>query len=218
MDEDELADLLKPPSFLDGPLIDTSGDPMDLADLDFGEGFHYQDGYRIAAEAVLGRAGEFQYDCDRLVYPIVFLYRHRLELHLKELVAWLPVPIENHDLKILWAAVRHLLSSEGVTDRELDMVESRIMELHDLDARATAFRYAYKRKKDGGGRSVSGTINIRLFAERMESLCGTLDGWDTMIHEQRGWRAEMEAEARYYADQEAEYYRDEGYYNYNNEL
>jgi hypothetical protein len=201
MTASELADLFKPPAFLDGPLIDTTGDYDAVADVGFGEHFHYQDGYRAAADAVLALFEErgTTFDADTLVYSLVFLYRHSLELHLKELLYHSSTPAENHNLKQLWEAMTAVLRQEiGVSEREVDVVGERILELHRLDAGSTAIRYAYKRQKEGGGRSVTGSINVRLFAQRTQALCDTLDGWDTAIDEARSARAEMEAEYRDY--------------------
>lgn len=205
-DEDErLRELLKPPAFLDGPLIDATGEWNEVADLDFGGNYHYSEGYRLAAEAVIQAAGDSEHDADRFIYPVVFLYRHRIELALKELLAYGPDVVETHDLETIWKAARAILEREiSVPDGQLSIVESRIIELHTLDKTATAFRYAYKKQKDGGVRSVSGAINMKLFAKRAESLCDTLEGWDIAIYETRNARAEMEDEMR--AQYEDEYY------------
>ena len=187
-------------TYLDGPLIDPSGRWNEIADLGFGGGFHYQKGYRRAAEAVVASTTDDRpQDLDELIYPVVFLYRHLLELDLKELVAYGSDTIETHDLAGLWRSARSILEREvNIPAERIDAVASRIMELHDLDARATAFRYAYKREELGGGRSVSGRVNLKVFAQRAQSLCDTLEAWDIAIYEHRQSQAEMEDEAREY--------------------
>jgi hypothetical protein len=85
---------------------------------------------------------------DGLIYPFVYLWCHHLELLLKQLIdeTELLEDIEDkrptgHDLLKLWKRFRRALGSRGSSE-ELDNAEHVITELHDIDPRGEAFRYA----------------------------------------------------------------------------
>jgi hypothetical protein len=59
---------------------DTSGH------VEYGEDFHYVEGYRRAAQFVVAAVGS-DYDADQFVYSIVFLMRHAIELAMKAIIA-----------------------------------------------------------------------------------------------------------------------------------
>lgn len=46
----------------------------------------YVEGYRIAAERLVDNVLTTQTERDTLIYPIVFLYRHYIEIQLKEII------------------------------------------------------------------------------------------------------------------------------------
>lgn len=70
-------------------------------------------------------------------YPVLFCYRHALELYLKAVV---PDAKKKHGLKDLWEALR--LQLEGrYRDDQIECLGARIMEFHSIDPRSTAFRY-----------------------------------------------------------------------------
>ncbi len=167
---------------LDRPLIDPSGAPNEVADLDFGGNYHYVEGYRRAAQAILQVAEDTPRDVDELIYPLVFLYRHRIELHLKQLLSYGSEPPPTHDLLELWTAIRTVVEAE-LRPRMviLDLVESRLNELHALDRGGTAFRYAHTFKRVE--RTVGGKMNLKLFADRAEILCDVLEGWNAGMYE-----------------------------------
>src|SRR5260370_16784696 len=48
--------------------------------------YAYAEGYRLAARLIADHVIEKRWDTDFLVYPIVFLYRHNVELQLKRLI------------------------------------------------------------------------------------------------------------------------------------
>ena len=51
-----------------------------------GSEFAYAEGYRLAANALVEHTGGTSRDLDFLIYPTVFLYRHHLELVLKQVI------------------------------------------------------------------------------------------------------------------------------------
>lgn len=140
-------------------------------------------------------------ESDRLVFPIVFLYRHALELKLKELVseegdASDTDNLHNHDLQQLWEKARAILEKRphGRTEPYASRCDDVIVSLHGIDKRSTAFRYAADKK---GKRPVPDDvhlIDVAHFAERMEDVLNSLEGWLVGMHEIAQQRAEHQAE------------------------
>jgi hypothetical protein len=149
-------------------------------------------------------------DQDFLVYPIVFIYRHHVELQMKELIRngrrLLDVDGDfdaNHNLVRLWSACREVLEQvfrRG--EREaLDAIGEQLQQLAALDAGSYAFRYPEDR---AGAPSLPPELrrfNLRHFAERMERIGGMLEGASTGISVYLDYKADMRSE---YLDYEAD--------------
>lgn len=112
-----------------------------------------RDGYKLAGDALVDH-----WLCtreDRLLFPILYCYRHAVELSMK-LLLWLwewyrpgnPEEIfRTHDLKKLWEKCRLILRECGVdSDETVCAAESLILELHEMDERSFNFRYAHDNK------------------------------------------------------------------------
>ena len=70
-------------------------------------------------------------------YPILFNYRHSLELYLK---AIMPAQ-HNHRLDVLASHLRPLLTGQYPPD-QIEILIQRIEEFHQMDPSSTVFRYA----------------------------------------------------------------------------
>jgi hypothetical protein len=104
--------------------------------------------------------GDYPRDADHYFFPVAYLYRHCIELQLKDLIragvsaAVVPQPGErllgSHPLKDLWTKAREVLLSRwgGAPTETLDAVERVILDFHDLDKCGQAFRYPHD--KTGG--------------------------------------------------------------------
>jgi hypothetical protein len=110
-------------------------------------------GYRQAAElltkALSNNAGHLDY----LVYPMVFLWRHYLELMLKVLRERLGGPGQlHHRLNPLWKDCRRLLTGPRieVSAELLELIERRVTEFDDFDPDSMVFRYT----KDKAGNNI----------------------------------------------------------------
>jgi len=152
-------------------------------------------------------------DLDRIfgydACPVVFLYRHALELYLKALLLgdganfllnnpdpkW--VMNSNHDLKTLIPRVREIFERFGWERefgkdevRTFDDFEAFVDELCNVDKDSYAFRYPVDKNLRG---MVPGhfTFNVRDFARKMDDALNTLDGACSMLPEL--WQAEREA-------------------------
>ena len=83
----------------------------------------YQDGYRQAALHLVEYLCDKGNEQDFLVYPIIYLYRHHIELTLKSIIRTAyslldeavignrSDPLTQHDLSKLWASARPLLNA-----------------------------------------------------------------------------------------------------------
>jgi hypothetical protein len=106
--------------------------------------------YKDAADALVERVLEKDFGADLQFYPIAFLYRHYLELRLKQLlisggrVVFNESKFEHgHDLKKLWLPVRQMLESvwPDTYISEMDTLGKCIDELCSFDAESMSFRY-----------------------------------------------------------------------------
>ncbi len=136
----------------------------------------YLFGFQRAADMVVDAAKNDDQNPDALIFPVAYLYRHHLELTLKELVrlgAHVGViatsteclsdscpccghvtevtrdVLSQHNLHKLWNKAKQLIDAvwPNSPDDDLKVVEQVILEFHNLDPSGQAFRYA--RDKDG---------------------------------------------------------------------
>jgi hypothetical protein len=115
---------------------------------------HYIEGYRIAAQAALEHVVSHHEHRDRIVFPIVFLYRHHFELCLKAIIVFGNGLFDqtfkfpgHHDLVGLWSLARPLLVRRWKHHAVLDTVEEQLKELSRFDRGSFAYRYPVE--KDG---------------------------------------------------------------------
>lgn len=106
------------------------------------------EGYKKGADRLVWQAMEERPVRDFLVYPIVYCYRHFVELSLKYTVATYGPSVgikpswTTHDLNKLWANVNDVLDGFGVDrDEARAAVGACIREFSKVDALSTAFRY-----------------------------------------------------------------------------
>jgi hypothetical protein len=165
----------------------------------YGHAFH-EAGRRLVERLMERRRGDFDlYPFS--VCPIVFLYRHALELHLKAVIVWgaailgvrrQPAPDEDfrsHSLKKLLADVRRVFEGvgwgwsweEAPTPTEF---EELVAELDEIDAGSYAFRYPIDRK---GESSVPErfSFNVADFAKKLDPILEMLHGADLGLSELR---------------------------------
>lgn len=108
----------------------------------------YRIAYQAAADNLVNSLRDDFLEPDAMIYPIMFLYRHCLELRVKELYIGMKIlhrqeddiDIRTHDFGKLWKEFRSLLNwnSQEVL---LDSIEKRIMEFYDLNRKSFNFRY-----------------------------------------------------------------------------
>ncbi|MBA4150835.1 MAG: hypothetical protein H0X66_22210 [Verrucomicrobia bacterium] len=135
----------------------------------------YAEGYRRAAEKLFAVWSADLRDGSYLLFPMAYLYRHHVELRIKELLFacadYLQLPSDwrlNHDLVQFWALLRPLLvqASPDMPAQELDNVERIIIELSSKDPKSFLFRYPA---------DLAGSFHFSdLDALDLENYCGTL--------------------------------------------
>ncbi|ENE37178.1 hypothetical protein ECP030229310_4869 [Escherichia coli P0302293.10] len=152
-------------------------------------GTAYTEGYRRAADILINHIDESGRDQDFLVYPVLFLYRHHLELLIKQIIGLALALAEDpdkhqykkddHNLNNLWPLAQRLILEVDDSYRPSDfkIVKEVVKALHQADERATDFRYA---RRNDGTRSLEGIhyVNPRRFGEKMGEASDLLDGVD----------------------------------------
>jgi hypothetical protein len=148
-------------------------------------------GYTLAANRLSGLLLDAPRFSDYEAYPLVFLYRHALELSLKHII-FSSVKLaafkyldevdrglqNSHNLKGLSRTVKALLILLFPKDESLcqaiTMVVETCDEFSEIDPRSDGYRYPIDSK---GQRSTHKhqVINLRAFADRMSSVLEDLD-------------------------------------------
>lgn len=109
-------------------------------------------GFMIAGAALIEQCKRDSHDRHFLVYPILFNYRHGLELAMKWIIdhygryakVSLKTKERDHDLWKLWNLCKKVIVAfwtEGESDESMQSVEQIVKEFHDLDKNNMAFRY-----------------------------------------------------------------------------
>ncbi len=118
---------------------------------------HIWSGYMRAGAALIEECDQDSVDRHFLIYPILFNYRHGLELAMKWIIdhygiyagVRLTQDARDHDLWGLWRLSKQVIievGSEGEDDDALRVVEQIVKDFHDLDKSALAFRYSMTKK------------------------------------------------------------------------
>ncbi|MFA5746799.1 MAG: hypothetical protein WC926_01855 [Candidatus Paceibacterota bacterium] len=139
------------------------------------------EGYKEAADVLVHQVIEQKLTIDKLIYPIVFLYRHYLEIRFKEIIkngnSYLDNPVDNwgHGLTDLWNKVRHIVRIRWpeTTDEDLQAICDCVNEFKEIDPKSTSFRYAKFSTIEGESLSY---INIRNLHDQMEKVEEILEG------------------------------------------
>lgn len=137
--------------------------------------------YKTAADTLVGCVLEQGADADTLVYPIVFLYRHYLELRLKEILREGSLLLDEdrdfkevHPLLDHWPFVKSIIQRvwahepEDASD-EMALVEDILTQFDAIDRQSMAFRYP-------GLLPGVEEINLRQLSETIERAYYFLEG------------------------------------------
>jgi hypothetical protein len=142
----------------------------------------YGENYKDAADALIKIALDGTTYLDVVVNPAVFLYRHYLELTLKDII-FRTRRLEHegdgfpktHSLKVLWAQAKRLLLKHygGDSPKEIAYLDPFFLEFHEHDPNSMAFRYPFDKAGNKHLMKLS-RINIRHLMETMARIGGFL--------------------------------------------
>lgn len=185
----------------------------------------YADGYRMAAEDLCNLVLETEKSIDFYVYPIIYLYRHYIELRLKEILDHSSQLLDEdfdlpktHDIKVCWTKVRKTIISIWPEEEEdtLNEMETLIDAINNIDKKSDAFRYPIDRNLNHHLQDVL-FINLKNFQELIKPLCDNLDGIIQSIRVAEQHKSEMLTAYEVYRNQineEIESYSEPIYQNY----
>lgn len=175
-------------------------DPFDLGDDannhaviapgDFTRFVLMSEGYRRSADALLDMALADWREKDILIYPILFLYRHALELNLKYVInIYGPRvgvdPIWNsHDFRVLWPRFLEVLDGFGTDDPDKadQIVGGVIAQFGNVDPNSFSHRYPC----DTRGNPiplVRDRMNLETLKDVMDGVFGYFTGTDGYLGE-----------------------------------
>lgn len=139
--------------------------------------------YRQAAEIVVGELQSSRVVMSSTLLPALFLFRHYIEIRLKELVVLCGKILgeeqsisSHHKLYPSWGRLKGLARriDNQFQGEEVEVVEKCIKELSELDERGDVFRYPVDTQ---GNTNLNRTsIPIENFAKTMEAIANYLDG------------------------------------------
>jgi hypothetical protein len=173
--------------------------------------YAYSEGYRLAGYIVADHVIQKPLYADFLVYPIIFLYRHYVELQLKRLIPLGALLVDQvidrklllkHPLDELWDLFAPVLKEAAqvtgaMTPEEIEGLGWYVSELNKFDPGSFSVRYPLDRR---GVPCIDNrkhpAINIGVLAEGMERLTGYLFGLGEAFREAHQFKCEMEGEAR----------------------
>jgi hypothetical protein len=163
---------------------------------------HMANGFKRSAEIVVAHRFEVSPHGDEAFWPAVFLYRHAIELLLKEIVRRgsnlkglqaNETMLGKHALAPLWEEVKNVLKFPqiGHTHDEIDEV---ISDIQVLDPRGDAFRYYTSKTGEQHLAKLPKGTSLAHFAEKASKCVSLLEGMLTPILEAESIAAEMRAE------------------------
>jgi hypothetical protein len=139
---------------------------------------------------------------DTLVFPIVFNYRQYLEVRCKEIIMLgkllaneEPEFPNHHNLSVLWATCRSMITTHESSASEMDLeaVDESIAEFCTVDPQSYSFRFPVDRN---GNLSIPldlHVINLRQLRDGMDRLASFLDAVSMAFSHYLDLTAEMES-------------------------
>lgn len=160
-------------------------------------------GYKEAGDSLVSSVAERKGTADSLIFPIVFLYRHYIELRLKSLLRDGCRLLEQeykqkseHQLSKLWPKVRSILIElwpDGDKD-ELKAMDMLIDQFEQVDPRSTSFRYPKDFEGNNSLKIESPRVNLRNLKEVVGAMSIILEGSSSAISEYQGYKNDMQSD------------------------
>lgn len=179
----------------------------------------YATGYFEFAKRGMASLQDDPLEVDLVVYPLVYNYRHGIELILKHLAHTLPFLCDEkaeakltHKLLDNWELIRKYLKKLDADEGELDRVEATLGNLVEIDENGETFRFPTDRKETVLHLQDTSLINVEVFAMQMEELAQFFTGCCDWAGALRDAKCEWLQEQRETEREMAEYYRGDDYY------
>jgi hypothetical protein len=155
---------------------------------DMSHGYIY--GYKKAADILSKRISTDHSEVDYLVYPIIFLYRHHIELLLKNLLK-LNIQLHNseetvptnHNIKDLWPRVKgyYRKINKRKNESKINYINNIINELCQIDPESMSFRYNEDKKGNLPNESLR-SIDIKVFSQVIGKVSDTLETFEYQLN------------------------------------
>lgn len=172
----------------------------------YGNGwFGYVEGYARAASAVFDRAVRDCWSPEYIVWPLAFLWRHHIEIALKDIIAagrelagetdGFP---KGHRLGHLWQTAKPYIQQCGAPDSpELAHVEAMIAEFEGIDPGGDGFRYPIGIDRNGVSLpNAPAQVNLEQLQQAMEAVANFFSGVRTEMGTRLDYARERAAERR----------------------
>ena len=162
--------------------------------------YRYSEGYRRGAQVLVRAAIEAAGGHGLLVYPIIFLYRHHIELVLKRIIRQSPYLIERplttaeeknldgHRLDLLWrdfkpmaGAISQAAGWNELRPEDVEGIEHYIDQITEIDPNSYSLRYAHSKEGVPLLPDDFTHINLRHFGELMERMADYLNGLEAAM-------------------------------------
>ena len=147
----------------------------------------YSAAYKMAADRLVNSLAKDRHEIDFLIFPILYLYRHYLELALKGIIrdgeSLLEVqnkPPAGHGLDKLWVRAAQVLRDssriDGLGQPDLSIIDNCIRQFATVDPTGESFRYARRRDDSPVEHKVS-RVNVRVLKEEMDNASQEIEMW-----------------------------------------
>lgn len=163
----------------------------------------YVVGYKEAGDSLVDSVADRNGTADSLIFPIVFLYRHYIEIRLKSLLHDGHRLLDKehkqkseHQLSKLWPKVRDILVElwpDGNKD-DLSAFDSLINQFEQVDPRSTTFRYPKDFDGNNSLKIDSPRVNLRNLKEVVGAMAIILEGSAAAISEYQGYKNDMQSD------------------------
>ncbi len=185
MSDELLADELPWPAEGDDPFKMGSSSRALIACLNFTHDEPWggiAEGFKMMADLGIRHIEQTGHDHDFLVYPIVYCYRHYIELSLKEIIRAARKLLDEpggvpptHNLDALWNTAEPLLKRIEDSPETYRNVRSSLARFNELDPQSDAFRYPVRANGDASLRGVK-NLDLGQVRDVFERLSGFLLG------------------------------------------
>ncbi|MCG6350463.1 hypothetical protein [Vibrio fluvialis] len=167
---------------------------------DMSHGYIY--GYKKAADSLVKKVIKNHSEIDYLVYPIVFLYRHHIELQLKNLIE-LNMQLHNskgnvaatHKIRDLWPQVKgyYRKLNNRSNQKEISFIDKIMDELCTIDSESMSFRYSKTKSGEVPNKGLN-QINLEVFSSVIGRVSDSLETFEYQV------RHELDCASEYLSD------------------